>query len=57
MSELEESTRRLRLSDRLIELIVVLLLGATTLGTAWCGYQASQWTNQSSTMQQQSTLR
>lgn len=29
--------------DRLLEIIAVLLLAITTLGTAWCGYQASQW--------------
>jgi hypothetical protein len=29
--------------DRLLEIIAVLLLAVTTLGTAWCGYQASQW--------------
>lgn len=29
--------------DRLLEITAVLLLAVTTLGTAWCGYQASQW--------------
>lgn len=29
--------------DRLLEIVAVLLLAVTTLGTAWCGYQASQW--------------
>lgn len=29
--------------DRVLEIITVLLLAVTTLGTAWCGYQASQW--------------
>ena len=29
--------------DRLLEIVAVLLLAITTLGTAWCGYQASQW--------------
>jgi hypothetical protein len=29
--------------DRVLEIIAVLLLGVTTIGTAWCGYQASQW--------------
>ena len=28
---------------RLLEILAVLLLGITTIGTAWCGYQASQW--------------
>jgi len=29
--------------SRLLEIIAVLLLGITTVGTAWCGYQSSQW--------------
>ena len=33
--------------DRLLELIVVLLLGMTTVGTAWCGFQAARWSGQS----------
>lgn len=32
-----------RQSNRFLEVIAVLLLGITTVGTAWCGYQASQW--------------
>ena len=31
------------LGERLIEMIAVLLLGIATVGTAWCGYQSSQW--------------
>jgi hypothetical protein len=34
-------------ADRLLELIVVLLLGITTVGTAWCGFQATRWNGQS----------
>jgi len=29
--------------DRILEIIAVLILGITTLGTAWCGFEASQW--------------
>jgi hypothetical protein len=29
--------------DRLIEVIAVVMLGVATVGSAWCGYQASQW--------------
>jgi hypothetical protein len=37
--------------DRLIELVAVLVLGIATVGTAWCGYQATQWNGvQSSAM-------
>jgi hypothetical protein len=33
------------LPDRLIEIIAVLLLGIATVGTAWCGYQAAEWSD------------
>ncbi len=36
-------TTQLPRRERLLEIIAVLLLGITTIGTAWCGYQASQW--------------
>jgi len=35
--------------DRLIEMVTVLVLGLATVGTAWCGYQASQWNGVQST--------
>ena len=35
------------LADRLLELVAVLLLGITTVGTAWCGFQATRWNGQS----------
>jgi hypothetical protein len=35
------------LADRFLELIAVLLLGITTIGTAWCGFQAARWNGQS----------
>lgn len=35
-------------TDRFLELIAVLLLGITTLGTAWCALQAARWNGQSS---------
>ncbi len=31
------------LTERLIQMVAVLLLGIATVGTAWCGYQSSQW--------------
>jgi hypothetical protein len=37
---------RARRGDRLIEVIAVLLLGVATLGSAWCGYQATRWNSQ-----------
>jgi hypothetical protein len=41
--------------DRLLEVIAVLLLAITTLGTAWCGYQSSQWSGVQSNDNQQRT--
>jgi hypothetical protein len=41
--------------DRLIEMITVLVLGLATVGTAWCGYQASQWNGVQSTATSTST--
>ena len=29
--------------DRLLEVIAVALLGIATVGSAWCGYQATRW--------------
>jgi hypothetical protein len=39
------SGRRVR-GDRPLEVLAVLLLGAATLGSAWCGYQASRWNSE-----------
>jgi hypothetical protein len=39
-------TERVPLADRILEILAVLLLGLTTVGTAWCGYQASQWSEE-----------
>jgi len=36
------SSRKPR-NHRIIEVLAVLLLGVATIGTAWCGYQASRW--------------
>jgi hypothetical protein len=41
------SENTIPLADRFLELIVVLLLGITTVGTAWCGFQAARWNGQS----------
>ena len=40
--------------SRLLEIITVLILGVTTLGTAWCSYEAFQWNSQQGTLSQQS---
>jgi hypothetical protein len=41
------SENTLPAADRLLEFIVVLILGITTVGTAWCGFQAARWNGQS----------
>jgi hypothetical protein len=33
------------LGDRLLEVLAVILLGVTTMGTAWCGYQSATWSS------------
>ncbi|MET0862875.1 MAG: hypothetical protein ABWZ98_00940 [Nakamurella sp.] len=43
------------LGERLIEIIAVLLLGIATVGTAWCGYQSSQWNGQQSDLARESS--
>jgi hypothetical protein len=39
--------RRARV-DRAIEVLAVVLLGVATVGSAWCGYQASKWNGEES---------
>ena len=41
--------------DRLLEVIAVVLLAISTLGTAWSGYQASQWSGVQSEDNQRET--
>lgn len=41
--------------DKIVEIVAVLLLGITTLGTAWCGYQSVQWSGASSDYAQQAS--
>lgn len=38
-----------------MEIIAVLILGITTVGTAWCGYQASQWNGAQSDLARESS--
>jgi len=42
-------------SGRIIEIIAVLVLGITTLGTAWCSYEAYQWNREEANLSQQAT--
>ncbi|MEP6562477.1 MAG: hypothetical protein ABJD68_15550 [Nakamurella sp.] len=43
------------LGERLIEIVAVLLLGIATVGTAWCGYQSSQWNGTQSDLARESS--
>jgi hypothetical protein len=36
----------LRRGSRLLEVLAVVLLGVATIGSAWCGYQASRWNSE-----------
>lgn len=50
-----QTDRRMPRRERLLEIAVVLLLGITTVGTAWCGYQASRWNDREGDLAQQSS--
>jgi hypothetical protein len=43
MSGRPATTTAYRQGDRIIEVMAVVLLGVATLGTVWCGYQATRW--------------
>jgi hypothetical protein len=43
VSNTARSERSRQSNNRQSEMIAVLLLGVATIGTAWCGYQASRW--------------
>jgi hypothetical protein len=42
LDDLDENTR----FDRWVEFLSAIILSLATVGTAWCGYQASQWNSQ-----------
>jgi hypothetical protein len=53
-----DSSRARHPANRLNEMLAVLMLGIATIGTAWCGYQASRWNSeQESRARQASDLR
>lgn len=39
-----------------LELMTVIVIGLATLGSTWCGYQATQWDSRSSTLQAQADV-
>ncbi len=38
-----EAMEKHRASNNLLEVLAVVLLGVATIGSAWCGYQATRW--------------
>ncbi len=46
---------RTQRGDRLIEVFAVVLLAIATLGSAWCGYQASRWNGEEAEFARQAT--
>jgi len=40
---------------RLIEVLAVALLGVATIGSAWCGYQATRWNGEEAELARQSS--
>ena len=42
LDDLQENTR----FDRWVEFVAAIVLSLATLGTAWCGYQATRWNGQ-----------
>src|SRR3954447_7948016 len=42
-------------TERLLELLAVLLLSLTTLATAWSGYQAARWSGEQSQLYAQAS--
>jgi hypothetical protein len=44
-----------RAGNRLFEVLAVALLGVATIGSAWCGYQATRWNGEESELARQSS--
>lgn len=58
MSNTVRPERNRQSTNRLSEMVAVLLLGIATIGTAWCGYEASRWNqDQGDLARQASDLR
>ena len=55
MSNIARAERSRQSNNRLSEMIAVFLLGIATIGTAWCGYQASRWNQDQGDLARQSS--
>ena len=42
-------------THRLLEVVAVILLGIATVGSAWCGFEASQWNGEESKLGRQAS--
>jgi hypothetical protein len=51
LDDLEENSR----FDRWVEFFSAIILSLATVGTAWCGFQASQWNDQKDDLIQQAS--
>jgi hypothetical protein len=43
-----------RVGNRLLEVVAVVLLGVATVGSAWCGYQATRWNGEENDLARES---
>jgi len=55
VSNIARAERSRQSNNRLSEMIAVFLLGIATIGTAWCGYQASRWNQDQGDLARQSS--
>jgi hypothetical protein len=47
-------SRARRANNRVLEVLAVALLGVATIGSAWCGYQATRWNGEEGDLARQS---
>jgi hypothetical protein len=55
VSNISLTDRSRQSNHRLSEMVAVLLLGIATVGTAWCGYEASRWNQDQADLARQSS--
>ncbi len=48
-------TTTLPRAERIIEIVAVILLGISTIGTAWCGFEAARWSSTSADFARQTS--
>jgi hypothetical protein len=55
VSTTPRTTASERRGNRLLEILAVTLLGVATIGSAWCGYQATRWNDEETELARQAT--